>query len=830
MALFSDILTILSASGGGIAYYLVVLFCIWAITGLALSRWSRGEHRGVVPRLLVTGAVMSFGRFVLFVIALLDRQDGAALAAYGPPVERVVDALSLVLLCWAFTATSRKQTMIRILTAVAALAFAGFYVIAAIQWASAWQVDSGLAYNLFWHTWVWEIGQLVCAILMLAYLFVFPFPERGTLIVSLGVLALGHLMQAVMPFAGAIPHATGWVRLANLVALPLISVSSFRFILQRFDAQLAELHAVSQESLSQVTGLMDLVDINRRMASSLDLDAVLKNALFSLSQIIPTNLCAIALVSRAEINELGLDVVYNDRQMFEHGARFLAEDYPAIEYVVTRNRPVILSPGENGQTATIYHLLGSEQRGPLIVQPLTEADNVIGLVLVARPDHQQPFTAVEINKSETFSRNLVQAICNARQYREVEQQYEHTAADLRLLEMEHARTRADLENRLKQSQNELSLYIQKLYETEVSEQRAHNDVRELGEALNRLKNEQIKELKQTRAELEQSIKQTGLMTQKIGQLDAQRLELERRFQTAKQSEIDLQTALSVLQNKYDNLVAQAAQLQGMLTGQQAPGELAQGLAADDRLQAKEQFVGSLAQELRTPMTSIVGYTELLLSGAVGELDETSRKFLRRVQANIERMGAMLNDLIGITTIDSGKLHLELETIDLKYLINEALNRAQFRLEEKELGSFLEIEEMPPISADPESLQQILDNLLSNACKSSQVGSEIKIKARREFDDTSRAFLRVSVSDTGGGVAPQNRPRVFERFYRADDALIQGLGETGVGLSIVKSLVEAHHGQVWIESEEGIGSTFHFTIPFGLDDLGDGKLDRGNGHD
>lgn len=827
MTLFVDILTILSASSGGLAYHLVVLFCIWAIAGLALARWSRGEHRGVVPRLLIAGAMMSFGRFVLFVIALLDRQNGTALATFGPPVERVVDALSLVLLCWAFTATSRKQTMIRVVTAIAALAFVGFYVIAAIQWVAAWQLDSSLAYNLFWHTWVWEIGQLLCAILMLAYLFVFPFPERGTLIVSLGVLALGHLMQAVLPFAGQIPHATGWVRLSNLVALPLISVSALRFILQRFDAQLAELHAVSQESLSQVTGLMDLVDINRRMASSLSLDVVLKDALYSLSQIIPANLCAIALVTRADVGELALELVYNDREVHEHGARFLAEDHPAIEYAVTRNRPVILEPGENGQTAVIYRLLGNGQSGPLIVQPLAEADNVIGLVLVGRPNHLQPFTAVEINKSETLSKNLVLAIRNARQYQAAEQQYEQTAADLHLLEMEHARTRADLENRLKQSQNELSLYIQKLYETEVSEQRAHNDVRELGEAINRLKGVHVEELKQVQSELEQSIKQTGVLTQKIGVVDAQCLELERRLQDAKQREVDLQAALSTVQEKHDDLEAQVTQLRKMLAEREQP--IRQGVVGDEHSQAKEQFVGALAQELRTPMTSIVGYTELLLSGAVGELDDTSRKFLRRVQANIERMGAMLNDLIGITTIDSGKLHLELETVDLRHLINEALSRAQFRLEEKELGSFLEIEEMPPIRADPDSLQQILDNLLSNACKSSQVGSEIKIKARREFDDTSRAFLRVSVSDTGGGVAPQDRPRVFDRFYRADDTLIEGLGETGVGLSIVKSLVEAHSGQVWIESDEGVGSTFHFTIPFGLENRVEEKSsDRGNG--
>ncbi len=822
MSLFANLLTILSASGGGIAYYLVILFCIWAIVGLAFSRWSRGEHRGVVPRLLTAGAIMSFGRFVLFVLALIDRQNGTALSRFGPPIERLVDALSLVLLCWALLATSRKQMVIRILTMIALLAFIGLYVISATQWMTAWQLDPGLRYNLSWHTWAWEIGQFVCAILTLAYLLVFPFPERGTLIVSLGTLALGHLIQAVLPFADQIPHAAGWVRLANLVAMPLIAVSAYRFILQRFDAQLANLHAVAQESLSQVTGLMDLVDINRRLTASLNLDTVLKNALHSLTQIIPANLYAIAFVTRPDIQELVIDIIGNESGVREVQTRFLTQDYPAIEYAVTRNKPVILEGG-NGQITKIYRLLGSEQSGPLIIQPFTEADTVIGLVLVARPNQPKPFTAVEINKCETLTRNLALAVCNARRFRTLEEQLEQTIADLRLLQAEYTRTRSDLENRLKQSQGELSLYIQKLYETEISEQRAHNDVRELGEALNRLKQEHQVELEQVQAELQQSIKQTGLLTQQLSRVDAQRLDLERRLQSAQQRELGLQTELASLQNKYHNLEAQVAQLQKMLEEQAAStGQV------DKQTQAKEQFLASLAQELRTPMTSIIGYTELLLNNAVGKLDETSRKFLRRVQANIERMGAMLNDLIGITTIDSGKLKLEPEQVDLEHMIHEALRRIQFRLEEKELRSRLEIDRLPPIRVDPDSFQQILDNLLSNACKSSQVGTEIKIRAHQEFDDANRSYLRVSITDTGGGVAPQDRPRVFDRFYRADDPLIEGLGETGVGLSIVKSLVEAHNGRVWIESEDGIGSTFHFIIPFDQEEQMISNRGNGNG--
>jgi two-component system sensor histidine kinase ResE len=239
-------------------------------------------------------------------------------------------------------------------------------------------------------------------------------------------------------------------------------------------------------------------------------------------------------------------------------------------------------------------------------------------------------------------------------------------------------------------------------------------------------------------------------------------------------------------------------------------------ALDERTRARDEFLSSLAHELRTPMTSILGYTELLMSESVGKLEGMQRKFLQRVQANIERMGAMLNDLIGVTAIDSGKLDIELEPVDVVRVVESALRKIQFRLEERELNTHIEIGDISPISADPEHLQQMVDNLLTNACTSSAAGTTINIIAHQETDETGRSHLHVAVSDTGGGISPEDRARVFERFYRADNALVKGLGETGVGLSIVKALVEAHHGHVWIESRLGEGTTFHFTIPFDLE--------------
>ena len=132
-------------------------------------------------------------------------------------------------------------------------------------------------------------------------------------------------------------------------------------------------------------------------------------------------------------------------------------------------------------------------------------------------------------------------------------------------------------------------------------------------------------------------------------------------------------------------------------------------------------------------------------------------------------------------------------------------------------------ELPAVHADLDSLHQIVLSLLSNACQCSEPGTEILVRARvEERDDrvgSLPAYLLVSVTDTGGGIAPEDQPRIFQRLSRPDSPPIAGLGETGVGLSIAKTLVQVHGGRLWVESEMGVGSTFSFILPLSSGDEG-----------
>ncbi len=242
--------------------------------------------------------------------------------------------------------------------------------------------------------------------------------------------------------------------------------------------------------------------------------------------------------------------------------------------------------------------------------------------------------------------------------------------------------------------------------------------------------------------------------------------------------------------------------------------------------ANAEVVVSIAQELRTPMSSIMGYTDLLLSESVGILGALQRQFLQRVQANIDRLAHLVNDLVSITKLDSDELRLTPATINMLDVIDDAITSAGNQFREKGITLHMNLEEeLPPLRADRDAMHQVILQLLSNAYLASPANGEVAITAQqvthfvpRLSDDTgappnpTEAIL-VEVTDQGGGVAPEEQRRVFGRLYRADNPLIEGLGDTGVGLSIAKALIEAHGGTIWLESQPGQGSTtFYFALP------------------
>ena len=233
-----------------------------------------------------------------------------------------------------------------------------------------------------------------------------------------------------------------------------------------------------------------------------------------------------------------------------------------------------------------------------------------------------------------------------------------------------------------------------------------------------------------------------------------------------------------------------------------------------------ELVTSISQEFRQPLSAIIGYTDLLLGETVGLLGAVQKKFLERVKASSERLGILMEELVQVLAIDSGKVDQTLSKVDLETVIDEAIGNIIAQISEKNITMRVDLpEKLPEIRANKEALQQILANLLENACIVTPEDGEIRLFSRIERKPNEPNLLLCSVTDQGGGIANADIPRIFTRRYKIENPLIQGLGDTGVGLSIVKSLVELNKGRVWLDSKEGIGVTFSVLIPIVEDQPG-----------
>jgi signal transduction histidine kinase len=240
-------------------------------------------------------------------------------------------------------------------------------------------------------------------------------------------------------------------------------------------------------------------------------------------------------------------------------------------------------------------------------------------------------------------------------------------------------------------------------------------------------------------------------------------------------------------------------------------EAEKGVSAT-RSTEQAEVVASISQELRQPMSSIVGYTDLLLGESVGILGALQRKFVERIKSSTERIGSLIDDLIHITTLETGLNEREPEPVDFNQVIDNAMSYTSSQVREKNISMHLDLpKNMSSVYADREALQQILIHLLQNAGSASPVEGTVRLKVQTKTED-GKEYILIQVTDTGGGIPAEDMQRVFTRLYRADNVLIQGVGDTGVGLSIAKTLTEAQKGRIWVESQMGTGSTFSVLLP------------------
>ncbi len=231
--------------------------------------------------------------------------------------------------------------------------------------------------------------------------------------------------------------------------------------------------------------------------------------------------------------------------------------------------------------------------------------------------------------------------------------------------------------------------------------------------------------------------------------------------------------------------------------------------AENANKVKSEFLSTMSHELRTPLNSIIGFSDLLKQKMIGELNEKQEHYIDNVLYSSKHLLSLINDILDLSKIESGKIEMKIEKISIHSTINETLEMVRTTAMKHNINLIKEFDPgLEFLEADKQKLKQILFNLLSNAVKFSKQNEGTITITTKKYDEN----VQISVSDTGIGIKKEDMGKLFNKFQQIESATYRKYGGTGLGLAISKELVELHGGRIWAESKYGEGSTFIFQIP------------------
>ena len=886
MVLLRQLVELITVPPGDLVYHLVTLFAIQLVLGMAFGHWNRHRRDPAAVRLVVTGAGFAVTRIMLMFIAGLDRLGVLSPNIVLPPLERFLDLATLLLAIWAFLPVPGRHARLGVaLLLFAILGAAVVYVGFAVLWLRA--EAQAIAYNGYWQATAWELSTLLVLGLGLIAGVTWRGNDWGLVTCLFALWLVGHSLQFAVSFANS--HTAGWVRLANLAALPLMAGLVYRRVLR-------ESSATGGDTALEMAGIVEAV---RHIESPREVENALKSTASSIAHTLGADMVAIGLPAPGPGRGIRIVALHPSTEAMQtHQELTLpVSRHPLLATALQTGRlQRARAPRQGSTAALLYSSLGFEWPGPLLVQPLVDGSAPLGVILAGNPVSQELWTtrderifqavgaAITASLANVFRQEVVDHSAELQKALSEADRLATRAIELEA-ELEYQSQRAEeLATKLRLREQEAATQSQAVAETAIWQEEMHQlaqartvleaeltEWKEKAEQLTRSNDDLQYRLIQTQAELQEARSQAsaapavqpadgsaGGILVSDGQGNIVLASRETQHFTGQPSSallgLPIQTLFAVPEwnqaingllheeTKTEDIVIVIIDLDGQKVRAELtrltdaagwPGMLAVMLYPEEGVTIQSRIPVSLIHELRTPMTSINGYVDLLLGESVGVPSETQRQFLQRVRANIERMDGLLNDLVKVTTIDAGQISLSPGPVDLITVIEDAIMSLSAQFSEHKLAVQMDMpSELPPIHADRDSLYQIVLHLLSNACQCSRPNTEILVGARLErYDDQVEGLpdhLLMSVTDTGGGIAPEEQRRVFQRLYRADNPLIAGVGDTGVGLSIAKSLVEAQGGRIWVESEMGVGSTFSFILPLSSEDDDDRLAQAGAG--
>ncbi len=781
-ALLDQIFTFLANPNGDVFYHYALVFSIGFALYASFNNWRTSEFPQVKRTMLGLGLLL-LAQFFMFGFSVLGWEGLINPTASLPPLDRAFTLFSIIMIIWLWN-FPEPSPIADFATALVTIALALATFISLQTWSDQ---SFSMMYNRTLDELVWQVSSQV-----------FLLAGALTLLVRRPNGYWNGIVMMVMLFAGHAGHMlltsdsnySGILRLAYMAAFPILLTLPQRFPMPstgvpRPSSKAAKAIKAEREEMSESSGprperrrySTDPKTFHAMLALAAETTPSKNSQTLSraIAQTMLADLCFLIYLTDNK-NQLiiasGYDLI---REETLEGGSLNKSMIPMLANSIQRGRPLRMpASSTSSDIRGLGEMLGLPSPGHLICVPIvTPEKDVLGGVMLLSPYSNRLWSAEDQAFLANIAVSVVPIIQRTQQVNRLESQSEQVR-----LALDSAKQRAD----------ELDAQNQEL----------------------------LKEL-----EARKAVKGPDVAALLVVQEESQRI-----IEQLQQETIDLRARLKANQGVEVNQVEkelratleQVAHLQNQLADANMKVlEFEKGHTTSTRSTEQAQVIASISQELRQPMSSIIGYTDLLLGESVGILGSLQRKFVERIKTSIERINNLVEDMIQLNTLETGLADLKLEPADLNLVIDNAMSYTSNQVREKNISIHLELpKRLAPIYADREALQQILVHLLQNAGAATPVEGSIKLKVEMKAEEDQN-FVLIQVSDSGGGILPDDLPRVFTRLYRADNVLIQGVGDTGVGLSIARTLTEAQQGRIWVESEMGVGSTFSVLLPVSQED-------------
>ena len=786
---------LLSEPPANIIYYLVTLLALLAVFGISLSQWMQDRNNQAAFRAIIASGILIILRVVLLVFGLILLQFPANAIVFLPPLEQAMNLTTAVLMVWAFVNPSRKRPYLNtIIVTVTLLITIGLYFIYTIQWRGL--AFNNVPYNETLQWTVWNMLQTITYVYGLGLCWRSK-RMRSTLWPYMLLIMLGlHLLQfATTPtLVDTSVTVAGWVRLGYLIVFPLWAIQTYRDFVNPLLSSTNSQQPIVQQ-------LINTLQLATQVVTPMKTEERVAEAVLMSQRMVNTVFVGIGILD--EENQIHIQSNWPQPGADEPRSwQFHLGEWQPFTDILNFRRGMTFNPkGSNARHRhAFYELLEIGDMGALLVEPLLVGNRAIGFLMLARRLNQKNWGERDHILTPVIADYLAKAIGNSQEHQaEIIEAVSHT------LSMASGEPETVISGRIvaleeerKKLREELLTANDRIHQLESRTAIATKRARDLALALEAF-------------EKQQTDQRVAALEDEVAMLRESLIEAEEAMAMASASEGGLST---------DWVMMTITRYSGQLEEAQVHIQKLEADLARHELQGNDDVVVAMVQELRTPMTSIAGFTELLLGETMGMLGTKQRNLLKRIKANVERMDGLLDQLVQVSVIQEDSSSPKHELVNVQEVVETAVNGVITQIREKNLHIDLDIDkQLPNLAVNPHQLYQIMTNLLGNACQASSDYGRIivTVKANTIPDSPNNIsktieFLQLTVKDNGVGIAQEDIPHVFDAQYKAEHPLISGLGDKGVGLSVAQDLTYANGGRLWVDSEVGNGSTFSVLFP------------------